>query len=208
MAPSSRERPNPSSPLRVRPGPPTPLGATILAILNGKLSYKVLREVSRSTLNTTGYIVGIFLAANFFAFVLRRYGGDEIVEALVLSAFDDPYLTVLFIEYSPAALEWLGLPTARNLVVRLTLVLALIAGLSRFLPYLGSPIALAVTAIVAFLQPTNHFGLEPVSYTLLVTIVCLIQDLIMDNLVVPRLLGRQSLPEQQDEKQRRTQGFH
>ena len=35
------------------------------------------------------------------------------------------YLTVLFIEYSPAALEGLGLKKARNLVVRLTLVLTI-----------------------------------------------------------------------------------
>ncbi len=35
------------------------------------------------------------------------------------------YLTVLFVEYSPAALEWLGLKTIRNLVVRLTLVLTI-----------------------------------------------------------------------------------
>jgi len=33
------------------------------------------------------------------------------------------YLTVLFIEFSPAALEWLGLDRARKLVVRLTMVL-------------------------------------------------------------------------------------
>jgi Ni/Fe-hydrogenase subunit HybB-like protein len=35
------------------------------------------------------------------------------------------YLTVLFIEFSPAALEWLGLKRARDLVVRLTLVLTI-----------------------------------------------------------------------------------
>jgi Ni/Fe-hydrogenase subunit HybB-like protein len=35
------------------------------------------------------------------------------------------YLTVLFIEYSPAALEWLGAKKVRNLVVRLTLVLTI-----------------------------------------------------------------------------------
>jgi Ni/Fe-hydrogenase subunit HybB-like protein len=35
------------------------------------------------------------------------------------------YLTVLFIEYSPAALEWLGLKRVRKLVVRLTLVLTI-----------------------------------------------------------------------------------
>ncbi len=35
------------------------------------------------------------------------------------------YLTVLFIEFSPAALEWLGLKRARSLVVKLTLVLTI-----------------------------------------------------------------------------------
>ena len=35
------------------------------------------------------------------------------------------YLTVLFIEFTPAAFEWLGLKRARNLVVRLVLVLTI-----------------------------------------------------------------------------------
>ncbi len=35
------------------------------------------------------------------------------------------YLTVLFIEFTPAALEWLGLKRARNLVVKLVLVLTI-----------------------------------------------------------------------------------
>ena len=35
------------------------------------------------------------------------------------------YLSVLFLEYSPAALEWLGLKKARNLAVKLTLVLTI-----------------------------------------------------------------------------------
>jgi Ni/Fe-hydrogenase subunit HybB-like protein len=35
------------------------------------------------------------------------------------------YLTVLFLEFSPAALEWLGLEKARNLAVKLTMVLTI-----------------------------------------------------------------------------------
>ncbi len=35
------------------------------------------------------------------------------------------YLTVLFIEFSPAAMEWLGLERARNIVVKLTLLLTI-----------------------------------------------------------------------------------
>ncbi|KJS31763.1 MAG: hypothetical protein VR64_09455 [Desulfatitalea sp. BRH_c12] len=36
------------------------------------------------------------------------------------------YLTVLFIEYSPAAMEWLGLKRARAIVTRLTIVLTIL----------------------------------------------------------------------------------
>ena len=35
------------------------------------------------------------------------------------------YLTVLFIEFSPAALEWLGLKKARNIIMKLTLLLTI-----------------------------------------------------------------------------------
>jgi Ni/Fe-hydrogenase subunit HybB-like protein len=35
------------------------------------------------------------------------------------------YLTILFVEFSPAALEWLGLKKARNLVVKLTILLTI-----------------------------------------------------------------------------------
>ena len=38
------------------------------------------------------------------------------------------YLTVLFIEFSPAAMEWLGLKRARTLVIRLTLLLTIFGG--------------------------------------------------------------------------------
>ena len=36
-------------------------------------------------------------AANFFAFILRRFGGDEIIENLVLGSFDNPYMVIGFI---------------------------------------------------------------------------------------------------------------
>lgn len=36
------------------------------------------------------------------------------------------YLTVLFVEFCPAALEWLGLKKARNLIIKLTLVLTIL----------------------------------------------------------------------------------
>jgi len=73
------------------------LGATLLALFSGKLKFRIFQDVSRQTLNTAGYIVGIFIAANFFAYILRRYGGDQIIENLVLGSFENPYLIVCFI---------------------------------------------------------------------------------------------------------------
>jgi len=108
-------------------------GATVLAFLNGKLNWKVLREVSRSTLNTAGYIVGIFLAANFFAFVLRRYGGDEIIENLVLSAFSDPYMIVLFILFIVFLLGFL-LDWIEITIIIMPLMLPIILGLELSVP--------------------------------------------------------------------------
>ena len=35
------------------------------------------------------------------------------------------YLTVLFVEWSPSALEWLGIAKIRNIIVKLTLVLTI-----------------------------------------------------------------------------------
>jgi len=74
--------------------------------------------------------------------------------------------------------------------VRFTLAIALMAGAARFVPWVGPLITWLTTALVAFLQGSNYFGLEPIKYTLLVVVACLILDQIFDNLVVPRMLGR------------------
>jgi len=73
---------------------------------------------------------------------------------------------------------------------RLALAIALMAGIARFVPYLGPFLTWTVTAIVAFLQATNYFGLEPFQYAILVISLCIILDQVFDNLVVPRFLGQ------------------
>ncbi|MEO1788499.1 MAG: TRAP transporter large permease subunit [Pseudomonadota bacterium] len=142
-------------------------GATVLAIANGRLNYKVLKEVSRSTLNTSGYIVGIFLAANFFAFVLRRYGGDEIVQHLVLSAFEDPYMTVLFILFIVFLLGFL-LDWIEITIIIMPLMLPIIIGLELGIPGFDQvrdpsvvwfAILVAVTLQTSFLTPPVGFAL-------------------------------------------------
>ncbi len=142
-------------------------GATLLALFNGKLNYTVLKEVSRSTLNTSGYIVGIFLAANFFAFILRRYGGDEIVQTLVLSAFEDPYMIVLFILFIVFLLGFL-LDWIEITIIIMPLMLPIIQGLELAVPgydvvrdpaVVWFAILVAVTLQTSFLTPPVGFAL-------------------------------------------------
>ena len=67
------------------------LGATILAALNKKLNFKVIKEVVYGTFNTTGYIFGIFIGATCFALVLRGLGGDELIERALTGLPLGPY---------------------------------------------------------------------------------------------------------------------
>ena len=142
-------------------------GATMLAVLNRKLNFKVFVEVARSTLNTEGYIVGIFLAANFFAFVLRRYGGDEIIENHILGIFDNPYMIVAFILFLVFLLGFL-LDWIEITIIIMPLMLPIIQGLELAVPGFGQvqdpavvwfAILVAVTLQTSFLTPPVGFAL-------------------------------------------------
>jgi predicted PurR-regulated permease PerM len=72
---------------------------------------------------------------------------------------------------------------------RLSMVIALMAGVAAFIPYIGPLITWIVTAIIAYLQPVNYFGLEPVSYALLVLVCCLVLNQVFDSYITPRVMG-------------------
>lgn len=54
-------------------------GAMLLAAANGKLNWKVIRQVGIDTTTTTCFIFAIFIGATVFAYVLRMIGGDELI---------------------------------------------------------------------------------------------------------------------------------
>lgn len=143
------------------------LGATLLALMNRRLSWTVFKEVGRSTMNTAGYIVGIFLAANFFALVLRRYGGDEIVQNHVLGIFENPYMVVLFILFIVFLLGFL-LDWIEITIIIMPLMLPIIMGLELAVPGFDQvqdpavvwfAILVAVTLQTSFLTPPVGFAL-------------------------------------------------
>jgi len=73
---------------------------------------------------------------------------------------------------------------------RLSMVIALMAGVASFIPYIGPLITWIVTAIIAYLQAENYLGLEPAYYALLVVVCCLILNQIFDSYITPRMMGR------------------
>jgi predicted PurR-regulated permease PerM len=68
--------------------------------------------------------------------------------------------------------------------------IALLAGLARFIPYLGPAATWMVLGLVAFFAH-NWFGMQPGYYTLMVVGIGLVIDQIFDNLVAPRIIGEQ-----------------
>jgi predicted PurR-regulated permease PerM len=74
--------------------------------------------------------------------------------------------------------------------MRFALGIAILAGLARFVPYIGPLTLWIVTALVAYFQGGNYFGLQPFYYAILVVGSAMVIDQIFDNLVSPRLLGQ------------------
>jgi predicted PurR-regulated permease PerM len=74
--------------------------------------------------------------------------------------------------------------------LRFAFGLALIAGLARFLPYIGPLINWIILGLVAYFQEFKPFGLSPVAYTTLVVVLAILLDQVLDSMVAPRLMSR------------------
>jgi predicted PurR-regulated permease PerM len=67
--------------------------------------------------------------------------------------------------------------------------LALLAGLARFVPYIGGIISWTANGLVALSQGSTIFGLSPAGYALTVVIFGWVTDAVMDNLISPRIFS-------------------
>lgn len=74
--------------------------------------------------------------------------------------------------------------------VRYAIGIAFLAGLAKFLPYIGPAITWVIMALVTFFQSPTPFGMQPLTYMLMVVITTTIIDWIIDNLVVPRIMAQ------------------
>jgi predicted PurR-regulated permease PerM len=74
--------------------------------------------------------------------------------------------------------------------VRYAIAIAILAGLARFVPYIGPIITYIVLGLVTLFQGGNYFNLQPMYYTALCIGLSILMDQIYDNLVSPRIMGR------------------
>ena len=73
--------------------------------------------------------------------------------------------------------------------IHYALSLAFLAGLARFVPYIGPAINWTILVLVSYFQAFKLFDLSPFYYTLLVLIIALVIDQIFDNIISPRILS-------------------
>jgi len=160
----------------------------------------LLRALASQTVTMLGW--GLFIVlVSYFLLADMEQVSDKFVE-IELPGFDadirrlsreleriwNAFLRGQVLLFTLTVLAYTVLLTA--LGVRYTLGLALLAGLARFLPYVGPLLTWIVTVLVAVFQETNYFGLEPWQFALLVVGLAVVVDQVFDNIITPRVLGR------------------
>jgi predicted PurR-regulated permease PerM len=68
--------------------------------------------------------------------------------------------------------------------------IALLAGLAKFVPYVGAFIVWTTLALVAYFQPGTIFGLTPLAYAILAVTLAVLIDETFDNVITPRIIAQ------------------
>jgi tripartite ATP-independent transporter DctM subunit len=143
------------------------LGATIIAVLFKRFSWRVLKDVVVNTMNTAAYIFAIFVGATIFALILRECGGDELIETALTGLGFGPHGLIIFVLvvvfFLGFFLDWIEI----SLII-LPLLAPVISGLDLQINSFGSvdfpnltwfALLVAVTLQTSFLTPPVGFAL-------------------------------------------------
>lgn len=127
------------------------------------------------------------LRENLLKFEIPGYAEDIQRLGKELGRIWNAFLRGQMVVFSLAFLFYFFVLTV--LGVRYAIGLALLAGLAKFLPYIGPTIVWIILLLVSYFQPYKPFGMNPLAYTLLVYLVALVFDQILDGLITPRVLA-------------------
>jgi predicted PurR-regulated permease PerM len=159
----------------------------------------LIGALAGSAFSTIGWLLFILIVSYFlliesgglrdqiFAIDLRGYNDDARKFGERLSRIWNAFLRGQLIVFLLAFVIYF---IALNLLgIRYALGLALIAGLARFLPYIGPTINWMMLGLIAYFQDYKLFGMSPVAYALLVIACAVITDYYLDNFVATRIMS-------------------
>ena len=132
------------------------LGAMLLALARRRLSFAGLQDVLQNTMRTTSYIFALFVGATAFSLVLRGFGGDELIEAALMSLPFGPYgvvAIILFITFLLGfVLDWIEIT-----LIILPLIAPVLANMGIDLVWFA--VLFAVCLQTSFITPPVGFAL-------------------------------------------------
>ncbi|WP_407333392.1 TRAP transporter large permease subunit [Enterovibrio sp. 27052020O] len=132
------------------------MGATLLALARGRLTFTVLKEVGRETTKTTAFIFALIVCATAFSLVLRGLGGDELIEKALTSLPFGPsgiVISILVVTFFLGFfLDWIELT-----LIILPLVAPVVSALGFDLVWFA--VLFAVCLQTSFLTPPVGFAL-------------------------------------------------
>ena len=73
------------------------MGALIIALINGKLTFNFLKETSEKTAIVTTMIFTILIGASIFSLIFRGVGGDDLIELIFSGVPGGPYTALIFV---------------------------------------------------------------------------------------------------------------
>ncbi|GAP20816.1 AI-2E family transporter [Leptolinea tardivitalis] len=178
-----------------------PISSQVTSVVQPVLSNLggVLGSIASGAASTVGWLLFIMLMAYF---ILAETGGkpEKILEfnipgynedfrkmGILLGRVWNAFLRGQFLIIAFVILVYSILFGA--LGVRYFFGLAIIAGLARFLPYIGPLIAWTTYGLVAYFQGTTIFGFSSIGYAAFIVGTAWFTDLIIDNFVSTRVMA-------------------
>jgi tripartite ATP-independent transporter DctM subunit len=146
------------------------LGALILALVKGKLTWEVIRKASISTLKTTSMVMLLFIGGTYFSSVFLGMGGGDVVADLLVGSGLNRWV-VFFIMMAIVFILGMFIDWAAILLITVPIFLPIALDIG-FDP-LWFAIALCVNLQCSFLTPPFGYalfyyaGVAPKGYTMM-----------------------------------------
>lgn len=159
----------------------------------------IIGSVASSAISTIGWLLFILFVSYFlliesgglreriFSYDFRDYNEDARRFGERLGHIWNAFLRGQIILFFLAVFIYTIVLTL--LGVRFAFGLALIAGLARFLPYVGPAINWILMGLIAYFQDYKLFGMSPLAYAAMVIIIAIVIDYILDYAVSTRIMS-------------------